>query len=63
MVGMHAQGDVGLATITPKVTLADKNADEHPDLEIGPRSLLFHRQVSRETFGRGANVVSPSGIT
>ena len=48
VVGVHAQGNLRLAAVAAKVSLADENADQ----EARSKSAmgLFHRQVSRETL-------------
>ena len=47
MVHMHPQGYVRLLAVAAEMPFTDENADE--DALISGRSILFHRQVSRET--------------
>lgn len=45
-IGVHAQGDLGLAAIAAEVAFADKNFEKEPDFEL---DQLFQGRVSRET--------------
>ena len=67
--GVHPQRDLGLASVSPKVTLPGENAEDVAELERrelvhggDPSGSLFHRQVSRETNLLRSLCVSPSGF-
>lgn len=49
VIGVHAEGDLGLATVSAEVPFTHQDAEEEACFEVG---RLFHRRVSRETVSR-----------
>ena len=48
MVGVHSEGDMGLAPVASEVSFADEYAQQKALFELV--FVLFHRQVSRGTM-------------